>query len=459
VLRDEWARLTPDGRLLVSLLALILLGPYLPILDLVKLVGIDLASGHQQARLDNVAIPAVAAYLLWRGYRTNRFRLPIHTIFYAVFLLWLGAMTAVWWSNIPADYSGSISRGVSLLSSAEAYVRPLLVLLIAANVQVSRTDMSILIKLILAAAVSMSVIATLQLLPYTEDVINPFLARFYDNSAGSEAFWLVVENGRAAALMPQLSTLGMYLILAAALAAVFIFRIRSRRDSVVLGLLFGTILLGGMLSGSKIFPAGMGLLVVLSAIYVRAMPRISPSKILVAVLLFVVVWAVAALVFPDQSKSMRGRIFPDDGNYINQYFAGRFDPDTGKVFRNGAVDIAQDYPITGLGMSVVNRTTDSMLLGIVIMSGVVGFTLYSIAIGLVLWRLWQISVSDQDRELKALARTLTLLTIVFVVISVAFHTLIQDRAGDAYWLLVGLVIGPLAMKTGTAGELEPDSSA
>ena len=156
---------------------------------------------------------------------------------------------------------------------------------------------------------------------------------------------------------------------------------------------------------------------------------------------------------------MRGRIFPDDGNYINQYFAGRFDPDTGKVFRNGAVDIAQDYPITGLGMSVVNRTTDSMLLGIVIMSGVVGFTLYSIAIGLVLWRLWQISVSDQDRELKALARTLTLLTIVFVVISVAFHTLIQDRAGDAYWLLVGLVIGPLAMKTGTAGELEPDSSA
>ena len=43
---------------------------------------------------------------------------------------------------------------------------------------------------------------------------------------------------------------------------------------------------------------------------------------------------------------------------------------------------------------------------------------------------------------------LLLLTFAYFIIAIGFHTLIQDRAGDAYWILVGLLLGPLYLRKG-----------
>ena len=147
----------------------------------------------------------------------------------------------------------------------------------------------------------------------------------------------------------------------------------------------------------------------------------------------------------DRALTYLGRRFVEP--FYDIYLAPRFDRDTGKVFRTGAVDIALEYPSMGLGLNVVNRTTDSMALGVFIMSGAIGSTLYLAMLLLLSIRLFRISRLKFDPDVAATARVLLILTVVFLIVSVAFHTFIQDRAGDAYWLLAGVVIGPMAMRT------------
>ena len=126
------------------------------------------------------------------------------------------------------------------------------------------------------------------------------------------------------------------------------------------------------------------------------------------------------------------------------YLASRFDTTDGKIFRTGATDIATEYPATGLGLNVVNRTTDSMALGIFIMGGAIGSFLYLGALAAMGIGLLRIAKHAADPESAGMAKMLLTLTVIFLVMSIGFHTFIQDRAGDAYWLLAGLMVGPLA---------------
>ncbi|MDP6824429.1 MAG: hypothetical protein QF554_14170 [Dehalococcoidia bacterium] len=439
--------LTPDGKMLFALLAVILLGPYLPILGIIRLVGFEISEGHENARLDNVAVPLVAFYVMARAMVHQRLRIPVHIVWYLVFLAWLAVVTAIWWLNMPSQYAGSTARGVGLLRSIDAYVRPALILLITANVRVNRRDFLFLVRLILAVTVVIVGVAVAQLLSVTKDAVNPFLADYYDNSANPRFFWNVINQGRVASLMPLLSTLGMYMVLAVGLIGAQFFGAAIFRKWGLLVLLLGITLIGGMLSGSKVFAVGVGMLIVMSFLFINSMPKVAVSRLLATVFAITLVWIASAVVFPEQSDRLVGRVLPAEGNFVDQYFASRFDPDTGKVFRTGAVDIAQDYPITGLGMNVVNRTTDSMLLGIFIMSGGVGFAMYLLIIGTVSTGLYRMSRGG-DRDLAAISRMLLLLTLVYFIIAIGFHTLIQDRAGDAYWILVGLLLGPLYLRRG-----------
>jgi len=88
----------------------------------------------------------------------------------------------------------------------------------------------------------------------------------------------------------------------------------------------------------------------------------------------------------------------------------------------------------------------------VAMSGVVGGALYLAAIGAATWRLYVVSRTNLDADLAALARVMVILSLVFLAAAVGFHTFIQDRAGDAYWMVTGLLIGPLAVRRQSAAE-------
>ncbi len=506
-----------DGKLLFALLALILLGPYLPILALARIVGVDIADGQTDARLDNLALPLFALYFLVRSLISNRLIFPIHLIWYAAFLGWLGLMTLFWWSNMPDDFSDHTARGVGLLRSIDAYGRPAAMLLIAANVRITRRDFTLLVRLILGVGLLLGVIAAGQLLDLTDGPVNRFLFNNYDNNPENH-FWSVLNQGRVAALMPQLSTLGMYVVLGSGLLAAQLMGARAVKSAVIFGLLSGGIFLAGILSGSKVFVGGTGLLAFGVILLFRSVCRDSLLKIMAGVIAISLVFFASSVIFPDRTNGFVGLAIPrpvvpsviepvvssviepvdsiatgtviepvdsiatatgtvtvtgagdsiaigqgesEGHNFFDKltpnavydrffhrfyivYLASRFDTTDGKIFRTGATDIATEYPATGLGLNVVNRTTDSMALGIFIMGGAIGSFLYLGALAAMGIGLLRIAKHAADPESAGMAKMLLTLTVIFLVMSIGFHTFIQDRAGDAYWLLAGLMVGPLA---------------
>jgi len=311
---------------------------------------------------------------------------------------------------------------------------------------------------------------------------------YYDNNPG-EHFWAVLNQGRAASLMPQLSTLGMYAVLAFGLLAAQLMGGRAISSPLAYGILAGGVFLAGQMSGSKVFVGGLGLLVFGLILLYRTYSREALNKLLVGLVGIVFVWLVSLIVFNEQAIRVIGlavpqppsvvisvddtkeeideadsTIMPTDGKiaepessvleslfdrYIERYYVAylqsRFEYRAGKVYRTGAMDIARDYPVTGLGLNVANRTTDSMALGIFIMGGVIGSTIYFAMLVTNIIKLRRVVTGISDPDLVATARVLIILTIAFLLMSTAFHTFIQDRAGDAYWLLIGLLIGPLSM--------------
>jgi len=441
------ASLSSDGKLLVFLMAVTLVGPYLPLFD-----WLDISTwASRSVRPDNLLLPAAAAYVAMRSLATGSLRLPVHVVIYSVFCAWLLLVTALWAGNVPAVHGGTPDT-VSVVRGIDAYVRPLFVLFIAANVRVNRHDLMVILRLLFVIAIVLMVVAVAQLSPIAGDHLNRILADYYDNSGSETYFWNVLRGGRVSALMPQLSTLGMYMVLTSGLLGAQLLGARLVKSRAVVAILIVATLLGGILSGSKMFFVGLLLTIGLSLISWPRARRGNLGALGAVLALVAVAWIVATGFFPDQADRFAGRVSFSREGIWEQYIAPRFAAETGKVYRAGAVDIASDYPLTGLGLNAVGHTTDSLLLGLVVISGAVGTTLFLASIGIVVLSLHAASRTNPDLDLAGLATMTLILTVVFLVAAVGFHTFIQDRAGDAYWMIVGLLIGPLAARGNTQGK-------
>ena len=439
---DRRVSLSPDGKLLVLLLAVTLLGPYLP---LFRWLGLSEWT-TREVRADHLLLPALAAYIGLRAVVSGRWRVPLPLALYAVFCAWLVVTTLFWMGRVPAAYGGN-PGAMTLVKGADAYLRPMLMLFIAANVRVSRHDLMVIVRLVFIVGIILALVAAAQLIPFTAEHMNPFLASRYDNAGSEEYFWAVMKGGRVAALMPQLSTLGMYMVLVLGLLGAQLLRARLVEPRFALSLAVGAAaLVGGILSGSKVFFAGLALA---AALGVFSWPwarrwRWTFRAAGLVLAAGMIMWVVVEAFYPTQAEMFLGRLPVSKEGYYGRYVAPRFEPGSGKVYRTGAVDIALDYPLTGLGLNVVGRTTDSLLLGVLAMSGGVGGVLYLGAMCAVVARLYVVSRTNRDPDLASLARVMAIISVVFLVTAIGFHTLIQDRAGDAYWLIAGLLLGPLA---------------
>jgi len=446
-------RLSPDGRLLVVLLAVTLLGPYFPVFGWLGYSGFT----TREIRADNILLPAVATYVLLRCLATGGIRIPVHVFLYGVFFAWLVLVTVLWYGNVPAEYGGI--PGADILQGGDAYIRPLLMLFIAANARASLHDLKVIIRLVFVVAVLLALVAAAQFTPITQDYLNPFLADHYDNSGSPQYFWAVLSQGRVAALMPQLSTLGMYAVLVLGILGAQLLGADLVRSKAMFAALVAAVLVTGILSGSKVFAGGLLLLVALAMLSWIRDRRFNLGTVAAAVLAGIAVWIFVSILFPAQADMLTGRIPSNSEGFYKQYLAPRFEPESGKVYRTGAVDIASRYPLSGLGLNVVGRTTDSLLLGVVIMSGVVGAAFYLCVICAVGLQLYAASRLHTDPYTAGLSRMMLVLTVVFLVAAIGFHTFIQDRAGDAYWMLAGLLLGPLAFTghgaRGSNGEAGP----
>ncbi|NQU97811.1 MAG: hypothetical protein HQ548_09235, partial [Chloroflexi bacterium] len=216
---DRPVSLSRDGKLLVLLLAVTLLGPYIPLFQWLGLSGWTV----REVRADHFLLPAMAAYMGLRAVVSGRWRVPLPLALYGAFCAWLAVTTLFWMGRVPEAYGGN-PGAMTLVMGADAYLRPLLMLFIAANVRVSRHDLMVIVRVVFIVGIVLALIAAAQLIPFTGEHVNPFLVDHYDNAGGEEYFWGVMKGGRVAALMPQLSTLGMYMVLVLGLLAAQLLR-------------------------------------------------------------------------------------------------------------------------------------------------------------------------------------------------------------------------------------------
>ncbi len=431
-------RLSGDGRLLVVLLGVTLVGPYFPLFEWLGVSGFTV----REVRADNLLLPALAVYVLVRSLSKGRVRTPLHVVLYGTFCAWLALVTVLWAGHVPAAYGGNPDAISLLRGGGDAYIRPLLLLFIMANVRLTRHDAAVIVRIVLVVAVLLALVAAAQLIPITSQYMNPFLADYYDNSGTDRHFWAVLKQGRVAALMPQLSTLGMYMVLVVGILGAQFLGATLVRSRILFSVVVAAALTGGVLCGSKVFAGGLLLTAALAVFWWPRSRRWNMATVTATIAAGVAVWMIVAAFFPEQADRFKGRIPSSGSGFYRQYIASRFEPDSGKVYRTGAVDIASEYPLSGLGLNVIGNTTDSLLLGIVIMSGAVGAALYLGAIGVVCVHLHAVSRAARDPDTAGLARMMTVLTIVFLITAIGFHTFIQDRAGDAYWMMVGLLLAP-----------------
>ena len=311
--------------------------------------------------------------------------------------------------------------------------------------RVTRHDFMMIIRVALIVAAVLAAVAVAQVAPATRDFVNPQLASHYDNSGNESQFWPVLQGGRVAALMSQPSTLGTYMVLVLGILGAQMLRARLAASSVLFLLIAFSAFLGGILCGSKVFAGG---LILLAAGSLLLWPRARRWKVATATataLIFgLIAWGVVSTFFPAQADSFWGHFPLRDNAFYEQYVAPTLDPRSGIVFRSSAADIASNYPLSGLGLNAIEHDTDSLLMGILAMTGITGGVLYLASIIVVGVHLHAVSRTNRDPNLASVAAMMAVLSSVFAIATLGSHTFVEARAADAYWMIAGLLLGPLA---------------
>lgn len=443
-----------DGRMLFCLMVILLFSPYLP----------QIGPIEGRFRFDSLALPLFAFYMVWREARSGALRVVPAVVAYAAFVGWLFLVSG----NIlvtPVAKYGSLGTDptyekathfIDFLSGIEMYLRPLFVLLVATKARIPTEDLIRILKSIVLLGAPLFLIGLLQLIPFTRTITTDLVYILYTNQREGAALGLkyVLGGGRAMSIFGQVGTFGQFSILVLGILGIHRYGgkiISSGRARMFLLILA---VLGGIGSGSKVFTGGVLMLIVLMGLplYVIRRPKLAVGLVALAIV-------IGTLVTTILSDYAVGRIItfwfalPD---LVETYGAGRFYGGQGvapKIVRTLALNIVADFPLTGLGLPVIARTVDSYWIGITVMTGVLGLSLYLFFLGVVVRRLRWIDRSHADPSISAAAKMMIFLTLIFAAAAIGFPTFIQDRVGDLYWLIVGLLISPFldSRRVGDAG--------
>jgi len=427
--------LSSDGKVLLLLFVIILFGPYLPHFN--PLPG--------RVRLDHLLLPGLGILIFLRSVVKEEIQVSSYFMVYVALLLWFLSITVVITIFPSTKY---ISPSTSVIAALDSYLRPLLILFIVANMRVGKTELVAVVRLVLLASLPLFIIGILQLVPATKSTVNELLVTLYDNGratggSGHKHFYNVLSGGRAMSIFWQVSTFGMFATLCLGLLIAQFIGARIIKSRTVTYLILLLTIIGGVISGSKVFTGGI-IIMAISAVISTQVRRhlMRPRNIILAIVTIILFSLMLAQFFPRAYNLFTVRFEPT--SFISRYGAGRFWASdipglAPKVVRTGAVDIFKSYPVAGLGLTVANRTTDSFLFGILIMGGVIGGFIFILFMGIICSKMLSIARRHPDKTVASLSLAMLFLTIVFFAAAVGFHTFIQDRVGDTYWLLVGLL--------------------
>jgi hypothetical protein len=423
---------TLDVKVVLLLVTIILMGPYLP----------PFGPLEGRIRIDHLLVPALTVLLFFRALLVGRFIFPPYFFLHSVFIAWLLVITI---SN-PIHPSNSLkpSSFTSIIAGIDAYSRPLFFLFIAHNIHFDRDDLFSLLRLVLILGFCVHIIGILQLSSFSASYINPIIFSWYDNGRSGKLLLYLLMGGRSMSVFAQVGTFAMYSLICLSLVISQWLGARIVKSSFFLWTAFSLSFVGGFVSGSKVFTGGIIILFLLVLFFTRFFRRIMrPSVLFPLFLLSLFLILLLSFFLPHQFEVFLKKIL-NFSEFYDNYLASRFgdagDHSKGKIFRTGAIALFKDNPLTGVGFNGVAYTTDSLWVGLLGMGGIIGLLIYFSFLFSISNKLYIIAKKHSDLTVSLVARMMLFLGIIFFFVSLGFHAFIQDRSGDIYWLIVGLLV-------------------
>ena len=423
--RDSGLERWSDGLILV-IAGTVLFSPYLP----------HFGPFEGRIRFDNIALPLFTGLVVLERAMQGVVRITREVKLYVIFLGWL-VITSL--AAELLNYSWYSKPSITnLLAHLDAYVRPLMVLFIASHVSASRNTLTRLIRFILISAIPLCGLGILQLLPDTRAIAGAFVETFYYG----DRTVVFTHFSRVKSVFGQYGTFGMYALLCVGLGFSQFLGLRLFKRWFVLLVILTVAFMGGVASASKVFVGGMAIFLLLVGMSKANWSRIIQPKNLGVLLSMLVTTGVMLIWYvPELTADIFFRFLQIDRVY-ETYVQARLNldhPEQGKFVRSGIINSIKYSPIIVFGVLAVSGTTDSFWLGLTVMGGAVGVSIYLYFIFDLLRRLGKCGNHAIGAE-RQVARILMYLTVAFAAAAFGFHTFIQDRSGDLYWLLIGLVL-------------------
>lgn len=188
------------------------------------------------------------------------------------------------------------------------------------------------------------------------------------------------------------------------------------------------VLVGGALTGSKVFWAGALVVLVLSLTSQRL--GTGTRRLLTVVIPALGLFAVLTILFPAIIRGALRRLSVSDSLVAN-LTAGRYS--SGGNVQEHITMLLDKSPYSGFGIAgLANLDYDSQVVEVLATLGIVGVVLWTCILGIAMWGLW-----FQRGELQVLGRSLV---IIIAVASLGLPALTANRVTTIIWVFVYLVI-------------------
>jgi hypothetical protein len=400
------------GRLVIVAVLLAVFGPYL----------------NGGLRTEQAAIYGLLVFALplsWRRVRAT----PLARLIFGTWFVY--ALVAVVGVVFPVQLVSIYPRGVVLAGINHVILPLATMLLVWATVRPAAAAGLLAIAARLMA-VAMAVNGVISVAMTQVDLV-PYLRRFWA-SAGAQV--TVAQNGigigRYSGVFNQPAEAGLAYGIAG-LAACYVWQ----RRPAMLYLVLVPIILGGILSVSKIFVLG-GLPIILWHIW---RTNAGHKRIVVVTLGVATFLGIAQSGYASQWGGLgflERLLNPAGQSWIQLYTAGRVGG--GSSLMSVVDEVTRIDPWFGLGAGGLSSAYDNGLVEVYVVSGMIGVACYSLTL---VW-LWRLSKRIADKGQRHLMYELVILT---VGASVGISAFTANRASTMLWVLIALFASVIRAQT------------
>lgn len=384
-------------------------------------------------RFDHILLLLMGLRIILSG---KVFRLAEFIPFTLMFLIFL---CSTFISSISGTFSPSMALFINII---EWYGRGFIILLFlkSFNVWFGEEEVINLFKVVIFASLLINVIALCQLISPFDQVVNPFLTKYYSGTFvdGRSYIYLTLGQGRAVSILAGTGTAGLYALLVFSLLLFLGPNLLKIRKIVYWGLLAQS-LVGGLLPLSKAFILGVPIVLLTYCLRLNVTRIIKLGFI---VLGFCIV-AYGGLAYMNLQKhasyaktSMRRLTSPD------LIYAATFGP---RFSEDGALDQTMDTIkenwLIGVGVVSGIRLCDSQWVPLLVFGGIAGLTCYVWYIIIAARLVFRRKGLIQRNMIAGRQIFIFYLTIFFIYIlfGIGSPTFSQDKTGDFFWILTAVL--------------------